>query len=270
MSLLQQHCLAHRTGDDLISLCAMLERRLRGHRGTITCIDASIYGLVATGSSDHTVRLFDVISSNDRCFKCFSHPTMLDIGAICLSTNHLLYCASGQSLLCFDTRMESMLVRDPVHIFSGLTSDDINCLHGSADGSHIALSDDNGFISIINTTSQEFQQLPKFHTSIAGSVSFRRCPRTTQDDSPQSTFWATDINNFDVASGGFDCQACVWGYNSIRKESVMKWSASFLEASSEAALVNPPWVQGVGWLLRGQLLTCALGDGSVRVFDWSV
>ena len=223
---------------------------LKGHNKSINCV-SSFEDKIATGSSDNLVRLWDF--SFSRCVKSFL-PTKNDGGvAAVLLTVDKLYCSVGSSLITFDTRSEKVLETN--YLGAAVGSDDINVIV-EADTNYLAVGSDDGCIYIVDKSNKNSPRiLSGGHTSLIGSVAVR----STLNGKKQ------------LASGGYDCNCCIWNYEYNDLKSTINFSSlPSSQSQSHAAsiqMLNPPFVQAVGYMYSGRTLACALGDGSIKLFD---
>lgn len=195
------------------------------------------------------MRLWDLRS--ERAWKSIANSSILqqEIGSVLLHDTYL-YCSNHINLYVFDIRNESLLIKQPSQVYENICGDDINYIVINADHSTLAVSDDNEAISLIERfSSTGLKKLQGLHTSIAGSIAFH--PRVSTE----------------LISGGFDCIMGVWDTMSRRVKCRTNF-ASALGTTSGQQFLNPPFVQAVGYLCDGQLISCALGDGSVSIIPF--
>ena len=223
---------------------------LKGHKKSINCI-SSFEDKIATGSSDNLVRLWD--SSFSRCVKSFFPPKNDGGVAAVLLTVDKLYCSVGSSLITFDTRSEKMLETN--YLGTAVGSDDINSIV-EADTNYLAVGSDDGCIYIVHKENKfSPRMLSGGHTSLIGSVAVR----------------GSLSGKKQLASGGYDCNCCIWNYEYSELKSTINFSTlPSSQCQSQPAsiqMLNPPFVQSVGYMHNGRTLACALGDGSIKLFD---
>jgi len=224
--------------------------KLSGHRGPITCADCAdtvVGSLLATGSEDKTIRLWDLRS--DRAWKSISNTSLFqqEIGSILVHENYV-YCSNSTSLYVFDIRNELLVIKQPSQVYENMASDDINSISLNANNNILAVSDDHGTISLIERfTSNGIQKLQGLHTSIAGSIAFHPSIPT------------------EIISGGFDCLLGLWDLQTRRVKCRTNFS-TVIGTTSGQQFLNPPFVHAVSYICNGHLICSALGDGSVSQY----
>ena len=227
-----------------------------GHKACINCVDGTTIArsLIATGSEDKTVRIWDV--RVDKAIKCITQCFESSVEAVKfgISDDYTIYAASDRVLFSFDLRTEGIVMKSPITIAENAATDDINCLDVSSDGNFIAVADDAGIITIVNSrllTANNPKRL-QGHTSIVNAVAF------------------SPINNLRLMSGGFDYILNSWDIDTSITIGNPAASANLSKLGNEAndgvsaKSINPPFIQGISYTCNGRALAIALGDGSVR------
>jgi WD40 repeat protein len=228
--------------------------KLKGHKKAVNCLDVSVHEeyLVASGSDDRSLRLWDIRSGKSvRCaLGFFSGP----VETVCFDQvdSHLLYASSGRDLFSLDLRAENVLVSTPSCSWPSLTADDITAVRSSASGKVLAVGDDNGTLTMLASTHvcSPIRTVPALHKSILSSLSFR------------------NPGYDEIVCGGFDCTVSVWNLFEDRARTSVNMAdpAAMLGktgASAPQQFFNPAFVHGVEYLCDGDLIACAVGDGSV-------
>jgi WD40 repeat protein len=228
-------------------------RLLKGHKKGINCLDASASdkGLVASGSDDKTVRLWDI--RTERASKCICFDEAVEAVRFGSIDHETLYAASGKHLFAFDLRTGGLITKSTSCIETATAEDDISSISVDSEYSSIAVSDDNGVVTIMEvgptrSLSKRPKQLRGVHTSIVASIAFH------------------PVNVKSLISGGFDCLVCAWDLTTGRSTaavnvSQMTGSRDAQQAGSQ--LVNPAFVQSVSYVLDGAGIAATCGDGTV-------
>ncbi len=233
-------------------------KTLRGHRAPITVIDGSLNGLIATGSEDRTVRLWD--SHNGRAIKCFHNCFCEDIEAVLFhpTENNFVIVASGDQIFSFDIRSQGILCSTPLDCLGNRKDVDgdffqsINAMSINPHIGTIAISDDSCSTYLVPLDenghfdhSKPIKSLKRIHNNIIGSISFNPNPKLHE-----------------VFTGGYDCQGCLWDLNRHRPLRTLEFQP--LESFSNSnQILNPPFLQCAGYIEGGKYILCCLGDGSV-------
>ena len=227
-----------------------------GHRASINCIDGTTIArsLIATGSEDKTVRIWDIRA--DRAIKCITKCFKSSVEAVKfgISDDYTIYAASDRVLFSFDLRTDGIVVKSPIMIARNAATDDINCLDMSSDGNFIAVADDAGVITIVNSRLLAANNPKRLngHTSIVNAVAF------------------SPINNCELMSGGFDYILNSWNLETSTRVGNPAASSNLSKLGNEvndgvsARSINPPFIQDISYMCDGRALALALGDGSVR------
>lgn len=228
---------------------------LRGHRAEVTCLDSSVGGscasLVASGSEDRTVRLWDSASSPVRSIKCWYQCFTSSIEQVKFSKrdDHIVYVASVDRLYCFDSRKDSVLDSMPlstsIHQFN-----DISTMELSPTNNCIVLSDDSDVVCKIDIDGagcfkdDSLRKLRSLHTNSIGSLAF-------------------SDKKSELYSGGFDFSIVKWDLDNARPIKRLELT-SFETVDSSNQMFNPPFVTHLEAIEDSPVLIAALGDGSVR------
>jgi hypothetical protein len=176
--------------------------------------------------------------------------------------DHRLFAACGNAVYEFDLRSEGVLLKTPVVLSDGIAAEDINAIAISPDGERLAVADDSGVVTLVETNkikSYRPKRLRDAHTNIINTIGFH----------------PSDRHSF--ASGGFDCQVCTWDLNNagtggggtpvavVNMGQLGKTEG--LTTGKET--INPPFVQCLSYCNAGQAIAVVLGDGSLKVVDAS-
>jgi WD40 repeat protein len=235
--------------------------KLKGHKKAVNCLDVSFHEehLLASGSDDRSARIWDTRTNKSvRCvLGCFSGS----VESICFDRfeDRKIYCSSGRDLYAFDLRCERVMLSAPSQSWPGIATDDVSSIKSSGATSQLAFSDDNGALTVFSPnapTSSPLKQFPDTHKSILSSLSYR--PPAYDE----------------IVSGGFDCRVSIWNAFEERTRvsaNLSDPSALLGKTGNEAPqqFFNPAFVHGVDYICNGELIACALGDGSVRILSAS-
>jgi len=226
-----------------------LQRLFSGHKKAITCLSGNTNNtdIIASGSDDKSVRLWDLRTG--KCNKCIINSEPIEAISFSTKSDHMIYVACGNKLKLYDLRSTEIIITDDVLCLD--FSSDINalCLHQK--GQYLALSDDTDSITIIDTLDDHkiIKRLSRVHTNLISAISFRH------------NF------HYNISTGGFDCIACTWDFNSGRSISSTNFSRESITQNSAIPMINPPFVQSILYAFQGKVLVCGLGDGSIRLLN---
>ena len=232
--------------------------KLSGHKESILCLDTNSKDCnqILSGSEDKSVRLWDL--RTNRTQKCFVKCFKSSVECVLFHSNdeNIIYAASGTKIFTFDVRIDKILVTDSMNTFTVNDDDnEINAMDFKYDsnGGWIAVGDDAGTISIfpiesdfpvsVTSAGMNSRRLTRFHSNIIGSISFK--PSNTPE----------------ILSGGFDCKVCSWDYSKCRTLA----NNNFTITTTSKQVVNPPFVQSIKHIFDGDLVICALGNGSLQL-----
>ena len=236
-----------------MSMSISIEKRsIRGHRSQVTCLHSSYNSpLVASGSEDRTVRLWD--RSTSRSVKCLHQCFTTSIEQVRFSKkdDHLIYVASADRIYCFDMRKDAVLDSAPLsvccHEFTDITTMELS---PAADS--IVLSDDTDLVCRIDINSggsfvdDSMRKFRAVHTNSIGSMAF------------------ADKRN-ELYSGGFDFSIVKWDLDNARPINKLELTC-FETIDSSNQMYNPPCVTQMPTIEDVPVLIAALGDGSVSAY----
>ena len=129
----------------------MFERlTLSGHREVVNCFDQQpSSGLLISGSSDRTIRLWDLKSC--RSSKCIAgcFDTAVVSTRMAHKTEHILVAGTESSVYTFDLRFDGILQKQAISQIIEGSFDDINVVAVSPKDDTVAVADDTGTIKLI-------------------------------------------------------------------------------------------------------------------------
>ncbi|XP_010246447.1 PREDICTED: WD repeat-containing protein 53 isoform X2 [Nelumbo nucifera] len=233
----------------------MKPRRLRGHKGTVTCCIASRDrpGVVATSGEDGCICWFDM--------RCKDVLFTMDLGkkpisAMCFKPGNedVLYASSGAEVMCFDVHLASSW--KPLESYN-YNKDEINQIACSSKASFLAAADDCGDVKIIDIRQQcLYKTLRAAHTSICSSVQFLP--------------WRP----WEVITGGLDAKLVMWDFSKGRPHKIVDFGMPDVDVhGNESQCFNPAFVHAIAVpevdMLEKSSKICvvARGDGVVDVID---
>lgn len=229
--------------------------QLKGHKKAINCIDISSTdeNCIATGSNDKSVRIWDCRANRASkiIYGCF--PSAIE--TVCFDSTeaspHMLYCSANCNFYGVDTRMESVIIPCPSFQLNDVVTDSINCMQMSPRRSNvnIAVSDDAGSLTLIDTTTHNYKTYSSIHSSIMSAVAYSSVEQ-------------------EILTGGFDCKISFWNTALGRERISLNFAdpSTLLGRASDTStkqFMNPAFVHGVQSMYGGSLIACGLGDGSV-------
>jgi WD40 repeat protein len=240
------------------------ERRIwRGHKGSINCIDATPEheGLVSTGSDDMSIRIWDI--RTERSAKCILGCLKSPVEAVRFHPidSHRLFAACGREIFEFDLRADGILIKIPRNVSETAATDDIDCIMFRDDGEELAVSDDNGVVTIVEPNHLETRKprrLKDVHSSLVNAIAYN------------------PVNSHQIVSGGFDYQVCSWDLSgrglapapsAVVNIDQLGCGAEASSAAHSSQMVNPPFVQCISYAYGGRAVVTVLGDGSLKVLD---
>ncbi|RYH26741.1 hypothetical protein EON65_14020 [archaeon] len=232
-----------------------VERRsIRGHRAEVTCLDCSSRGsfvsLVASGSEDRTVRLWDTASN--RSVKCLHQCFTSSIEQVKFSKkdDYIVYVASVNRMYCFDLRKDSVL--DSVPLCTSMDEfHDICTMELSPTNNCMVLSDDSDVVCKVDIDStgcfvdNSLRKFRTLHTNSIGALAFAD-------------------KKSELYSGGFDFSIVKWDLDSARPIKKLELSC-FETVDSSNQMFNPPFVTQLLAIEDVPVLIATLGDGSVSI-----
>lgn len=254
-----------------------------GHQGAVLTMDySSSLSCLLSGSEDCTARLWDLRSSKStNCIIAGEEVTAVAFGPSFLppspettgfSQNYIIYLGMGTKVIGFDLRkVSSPIVRlgdDSIVAETFLEADDeINQIvlveqqHKRGSTSlHLAAADDTGMVQVLDITGQ---------TPSKGKSPLKRnllhCAERA--NMVTSAVFRPRSKNLELASGGTDCQVCLWDANKPKKPLFAKKITADTSAGSRTQLCNPPMVHSLAWSPSGRLLAAGLGDGTASVYS---
>ena len=240
-------------------------RALKGHKASINCLDVSVPSghQLASGSDDQSVRIWDL--RTERASKSIVTCFQSSVESVRFHPyeQHRLFATCGNVLYEFDLRVDGVIIKTPVAMNDEIATKDneINSLVISPNGDHLAVADDGGIVTILQTNhikAYQPQRLQKGHSNIINTIAFH----------------PMDTSNF--FSGGFDCQLCSWDLESNKKGDHNALPLAIVNigqlgktmgGSMTKETINPPFVQCLSYLKNGTGVAVALGDGSLKIVD---
>lgn len=224
-----------------------------GHKACINCVDGATIetNLIATGSEDHSVRLWDIRA--DRAVKCIAKCFEESVEAVRFSPSdeNVLYAASGKCLFSFDLRTDGVLITSPSIRSDSCSTDVISAVAVNPSGSFLAVADDAGIVTIVDSKKLNAFKPKRLrgHSNLVNAVAFNPIDATS------------------FVSGGFDYQLFTWdlgkpGDSPASVVDIARLGNEGLDEFSSKS-VNPPFVQSLSFTCNGQAIAVALGDGSV-------
>jgi WD40 repeat protein len=228
-------------------------RVLKGHKECINCIDSttSSRNLIASGSDDKSVRLWDI--RTNKAIKCVVQCFESSVEAVkfSVSNDNILFAASSNSLFNFDLRKDGIIIKSPVSVTTDAATDEINTIAVSMSGDFVAVGDDSGVATILETNNLKSYKPKRLngHNSLVNAIAF------------------SPVNPNGFVTGGFDCLLSTWDLdNPNSPKSSVNMAKLTLCTESTTKSINPPFVQNLSYIFQGQAIVVALGDGSVKFF----
>jgi WD40 repeat protein len=243
------------------------ETTLRGHKGSISCLQVSVDGgMLLSASEDKTVRVWDVTSGKPT--KCLAGCFQSDIETVRFgAAKGVVYVACTNSIAAFDIGKEGVILKE-ANTQVGMTEggDEVSTMALNAKGDLLAVAMDSGVINLLpvklngvfceNSGTTRYKRLTRQHTNIVNTIVFKR------------------NNPKELLSGGFDYTACVWETDRGKPKATTSFTAlpagdgepsvgGSETASMPLQMVNPPFVMAMEYVLGGRCIVAALGDGTV-------
>lgn len=231
-----------------------------GHKDAV--IDITSYGndssTIASSSEDKTIRLWDLRTGKARqCITGFGRDPVNIIKYAPYDSNRI-FGMTDTSILSFDIRREGLIVTDShstVYTVDTVQGEEELCdlssfsIHPKENMHSIAIGDDNGTVSLLDTQSGAIvKRLSGVHSNVIGAVSFQ----------PNSLNY--------LCSGGFDSQFCCWDVSRSRPSGeVIDFSRDQLQ---QQQMANPPFVHDLLYQNGGKRVVVAVGDGSLRLLTY--
>jgi len=208
-------------------------------------------GVLASGSEDKTVRIWDMKSNKGvMLMKDEKHMTE-DINSVkFMQQGNLLIASSGKKICIFDLR-QSKIILNSLQILGDFNSDGINELDVS--DNQIAACDDSGEITVVDvnygdSTMSVVKTLRHKHLNICYSVAINK----------------DKID--EIVSGGFDCKIVLWNMTNPSKTHSKNVGDIIVQNFDKSALTyNPPFVLSVCYMSKDTVIA-GLGNGSVATF----
>jgi WD40 repeat protein len=230
------------------------KRILKGHKECLNCVDSttSSRNLIATGSDDKSVRLWDIRTNKAiKCVvQCFESP--VEAVKFSVSEDHLLYAASSNSLFTFDLRKDGIIMKSPTSVITDAATDEINTIAVNLSGDFVAVGDDSGIATILETNNLKAYKPKRLngHNSLVNAMAF------------------SPVNPNSFVTGGFDCLLSTWDLDNPNgpKSSVNMSKLGNEKNESTMKNINPPFVQNLSYIFQAMAIVVALGDGSVMYF----
>ncbi|RZC54332.1 hypothetical protein C5167_013202 [Papaver somniferum] len=252
-------------------------RRLKGHKGTVTCCIASRDrpGIIATSGEDGRICWFDM--------RCKDVVLTMDldnkpISSICFKPGNedVVYASSGAEVMFFDVHMASSWKQLGSYSYN---KEEINQITCSSKSSFIAAADDSGdikmFLHVTRPVQKECQHVGYylFLNSIRRFVAV--CSFFLGDlgkicSSVQFLPWRP----WEVITGGLDAKLMMWDFSKGRQCKIVDFARPDAGSQSNAGqCLNPAFVHAlvipeVDMLDNsGKICVVARGDGVVDVID---
>ncbi|KAJ8616527.1 hypothetical protein MRB53_035899 [Persea americana] len=233
-------------------------RRLKGHKGAVTCCIASRArpGILVSSGEDGRICWFDL-----RCKDVFFTMDLgkSQVSSICFKAGDedVLYASIGSEIVCFDVHLASSW--KPLESYN-YNSEEINQIAFSSKSPFLAAADDSGDVKIIDTRQKcLYKTLRAVHTSICSSVQFLP--------------WRP----WEVVTGGLDAKLVMWDFSRGRPYKVVDFGMPDMdnhESSCNAGqCFNPAFVHAIAVpemdMLGGLDKFCAVakGDGAIDVIN---
>lgn len=225
----------------------MRKIKYSGHKDSVIDIQSNkaVPYFIGTCSDDKTIRLWDIRCN--KAVKCIANYSQEHANAIKFhSEGHGIFAITDSYVYFFDIRGDGILVRDPAATYGSFSPKEITSFALHEKGNMIAIGDDEGLISIINTNTNSIERvIHRPHNILIGSLSFR------------------PHNQNNLISGGFDCILCLHDYKRGRIVNSINLSES---PESSGQISNPPFIHDLLHLFGGRYVAGAIGDGSVRLY----
>ena len=239
--------------------------KLKGHRGPVLCLAATQKYLLS-GSADSSVRLWD--RKSNKCLKAMLLKDEVNSVAFHSRKDHLIYATCNNSIYMFDVKSNSssMILKIPIKYNEHATADEINDMIIDSKGRYLICVDDNGDISIFDAMTLE---VPKNRERVVGN-----------HENIVSAVKLFPRDAFVFATGGMDSILSIWSGSTMKKVKAIdvKIAPSVEDeggndgkvrssVSSSTQMLNPPFINDVGYSRNGKNIAVACGDSSIIVYS---
>ncbi|KAL0024585.1 hypothetical protein WJX77_000559 [Trebouxia sp. C0004] len=223
----------------------------KGHTQAVLCCEAlSAQSLLASGDEDGAVCMHDLRSHALTARVQVSTEEAVPSLLLDKTQEHRVLACAGNDIVELDLRKgdANCCVRQ-----QSCTAAEINQLAAAPEGNLLAAADDDGCVTIIDPSNEQFhcQKLNGRHENICSSAVFRR-------HKPN-----------EVISGGLDCKLIHWD-TTIR--GVVSTRQAGAESATEPKVTNPPMIHSLAVSSNSecpaaQFVAAACGDGTIAVWD---
>lgn len=256
--------------------------KLQGHHGAVLCLDHNstggggpgsnkiTEGCLLSGSEDGTARLWDlrasprsvtcIVAGEEVTSVAFGQPSPSpteSAGISEFSRDFTVYLSLGCSVLAYDLRKaDGPVIRESTEKLLE-AEDDVNQVVISKrkrDGTtFLAAADDSGVVQVLDGINGPRK-----------GKGYRYCAlRHGKDGLVTTCVFRPRSKNFELASGGTDCQVCLWDVNKPKRALS---SRRITIDQGSAQMCNPPMVHSLAWSPSGRLLASGLGDGTSSIW----
>lgn len=220
---------------------------LSGHQCDVLCLDAPGGERLASGSSDGSVRLWDLCAG--RAARALVPAGGAEVNCVCLGRTGVAanwaWCASASELFGFDLRAPGLILREPNARFCS-NRDEIGHLAIHHNGMVLAAADDGGDIHFFDLGSGKPRAaLLNAHESLCSCVAFN------------------PVRDWELCSGGMDAKCKEWDF--LRSVELRSWPMAQSSEQTSSQLLNPRFVHCLSYAPDGQTVAVALGDGCIEL-----